>query len=130
LGSLTKPEEAEGKSDLALSRKVQKLRSKGWSQSKINRWLAQRDQNEEKRKREAADQAKHHTLDADRWLSILNELIQSGTTPSVGLLIHWYTRGLDSERIDIHKRIRVRIRDASSELMLKMEHDVLYEFTK
>ncbi len=123
-----------GQSDRALARKVQKLKAKGWSQSKIDRWLAHRDEAELKRERTAAHREQrsreHYTSDAERWLGILGEMIESGNTSSVGLLIHWYSGQLESERIDIQKRCRTRISDASPEVMLHMEPDVLYEFTK
>jgi len=47
----------------------------------------------------------------------------------VGLLVHWYSRSLESEKVEIKKRCVTRLSEADSELMLHMEHDVLYEFT-
>lgn len=133
LGSLAASGETRGDSDRALSRKVRKLESKGWSRSKIDRWIAQKNWTEAKRERTAYHQEQwtreHYTADAERWLAILNEMLNSGKTRAVGLLIHWYSGRLESERIHIKKRDKTRVRDASPEMMLHLEHDVLYEFT-
>ena len=134
LGSLATSGESEGNPERALSRRVRKLKSQGWGQSKINRWLAQHDETKAKRERAAAHHEQwtreHRTCEVERWLAILHEMLDSGKTPRVGLLIHWYSARLESERIQIKKRSRTRIGDVSPELMFHMEHDVLYEFTR
>jgi hypothetical protein len=133
LGSLTWTSEPRGESHRWLVRKVRKLQSKGWSRAKIDRWLAQRDANTRRRKSElhAVEQrvTEESVFHVERWLAILREMIQSGKTPSVGLLVHWYSRSLESEKVEIKKRCVTRLSEADSELMLHMEHDVLYEFT-
>jgi hypothetical protein len=134
LGSLAAAADAQAESDRALPRKVRELQSKGWSKTKIDRWLAQHDETRLKRERTAAHHEQwareQYTAGAEHWLTILREVLESGKTPSVGLLIHWYSGGLESERIEIQKRCQIRISDADLELMLHMQHDILYEFNK
>jgi len=127
LGSLASLNRKQSHSDRALARKVRKFKASGWSQTKINRWLAQHDETKLNRVRSALDRS---TSDAERWLNIISEILDSAKTPSFGLLIHWFTGQLESERIQIHRRCKIRIEDASPNVMLRMEYDVLYEFTK
>jgi hypothetical protein len=54
LGSLATAHESQGESDRAVARKVRKLQSKGWSKTKIDRWLAQHDETKLKRQRTTA----------------------------------------------------------------------------
>lgn len=134
LGILATIHESKGESDRAVARKVRKFQSKDWSKTKIDRWLAQHEETQLNRQRAAAHREQWYreqcNSDAERWLGIVSEMIESGKTSSVGLLIHWYSRRLESERIKLKKRCRTRIADASPEFMLNMEHDVLYEFIK
>ena len=134
LGSIAAAHETKGESGRAVARKVRKLQSKGWSKTKIDRWLAQNEETQLNRQRVAAHREQwyreQYTSDAERWLGIVSEMLESGKTLSVGLLIHWYSRKLESERIKLKKRCRASIADVSPEFMLQMEHDVLYEFTK
>ena len=134
LGSLATGHGSQGESDRAVARKVRKFHSKGWSKTKIDRWLAQHDETQLKRQRTVAHREQwsreQFTSDTEHWLGIVSEMIESRKTSYVGLLIHWYSRRLESERIKLQKRCRTRIADASPDFMLHMEHDVLYEFTK
>jgi hypothetical protein len=118
----------------AVGRKIRKLQSKGWSKSKIDRWLVQHDETVSRKDQRAKEREvmsrEQGTPDVEWWLSILKEVIDSGKTTSVGLLIHWYSGRLESERIQIHERSETSIDDTSPELLLNMKHDTLYEFTR
>jgi len=127
LGCLASGNKKQGQSNRALTRRIRKFQASGWSQTKIDRWLAQHDETKSKRVRSTRD---HYTSDVERWLNIISEILDSDKTPSFGLLIHWYSGELESERIQIQRRCKIRIKDASPDVMLHMEHDVLYEFTK
>jgi hypothetical protein len=127
LGCLATVNRKQNQSDHALARKVRKFQASGWSQTKIDRWLAQHDETRLNRVRSARD---HYISDAERWLNIISEILDSDKTPSFKLLIHWFPGELESERIQIQRRCKISINDARPDVMLHMEHDVLYEFTK
>lgn len=127
LGCLAAENNRKGRSGRSLARKARKLQARGWSRTKIDRWLAQHDETKLKRARSTRE---HYAADAERWLGIISDILDSAKTPSLGLLIHWYSGRLESERIQIQRRCRTRIKDADPDLLLRIEHDVLYEFTK
>ena len=134
LGSMAAPNLVEEDPGDAVGRKIRKLQSKGWSKSKIDRWLVQHDETVSRKDQRAKEREvmsrEQGTPDVEWWLSILKEVIDSGKTTSVGLLIHWYSGRLESERIQIHERSETSIDDTSPELLLNMKHDTLYEFTR
>jgi len=132
LGSLAFGTEGRGRTDGNLERKMKKLRDKGWSQAKIERWLSQHEKADDRR-RKAADEATLRLREggmftARRWIEVLAELVSSGYASSVGLLIHWYSGTVEGERIVITKRQPVSLAKVNAEFMMNMEHDVLYEF--
>jgi hypothetical protein len=65
---------------------------------------------------------------ASRWINILRQLLDTGLTSRIGLLIHWYNSGLDSEQIEIKKTQRIYIKSISVEVLMNLKEDVLYEF--
>ncbi len=107
-----------------LSRKVRKLRRKGWSEGKIQRWLES-----------IADPvARHERLEqegspeAERWYRFLREAVTSGTARSVGLLLHVYRRAVVDEGVSMSGRSRISIRDVDASFLLTLESDHIYEF--
>ena len=120
--------------DAVRAKKVRRLEAKGWGKAKIARW--HREQERAEAKRERADLHRHRLgwgignfrSDADRWLAIVREMIESTRTPTIGLLVHWYSGGLESEPFKILQRITTRLDDATTDTLLHMEHDTLYEF--
>lgn len=107
---------------------LEKFRKQGWSEAKIDRWLEEKQRTKERREREAESHAQGSTPELDQWLAFLNDLLKSGHARRVGLLLHWYQRSIESERISIQRRERLELLELNQELLRKMEEDVLYEF--
>jgi hypothetical protein len=119
LGQATRAVTAAGR-----VQKLARLRKKGWSETKIDRWLADK---------EHADKRRHQrvtagTLDADRWLALLREILSSGATETIGLLMHWYS-GPISDADFIFARERVPLLEVTPDFLLNIEEDRLYEFS-
>jgi hypothetical protein len=113
--------------ELSYDRELKKFRKQGWSEAKIERWLEQKEQTKERHRREDEAVAEGSGPELDRWIAFLNDLIASGPSPKVGLLLHWYHGSLEGERIDIKRRERVRLSEINPERLMKIEEDVLYE---
>ena len=111
-------------------RASKKLRKQGWSEAKIQRWLDQTEQTTERRRREDEALAKGGGPEIDRWIELLNDLIRSGPSPRLGLLLHWYHGSVEGERIKIKRRERLRLPEVKSELLMRIEEDVLYEVVR
>ena len=98
---------------------IPKLRKKGWSDAKINRWLE-----DKTRKADPHDTRSEEEL--ARWMATIQDIVTSGITTSLGLFVHFYNEGYDA---DIIKRVeRVKLMDLSPELLLGLADDTLYEF--
>jgi hypothetical protein len=102
-----------------------KLRRRGWSASKIERWLEQKTSRSAQVKRASSD-----TPDAGEWCLFIREVLASPYTDSFGLLLHWYGGALDSERIELRGREVILARDIEATDLLDLTEDVLYEFRK
>jgi hypothetical protein len=86
---------------ISYERDLKKFREKNWSEAKIQRWLEQKEQTKEKHLREDEDQAGTRTPDAAHWVGFITDVLKSGQTRRIGLLLHMYYGGLESERIKI-----------------------------
>jgi hypothetical protein len=108
-------------------RQVNKLRKQGWSEAKIKRWLEQKEQTKERHLREDEALAKGGDPELDRWIMLFDELINVRQIPTMGLLLHWYHGSVETERIKIQRRERLRLSEVTAERLMKIEEDVLYE---
>ena len=125
LGSLNHPPSGEA---VSYERELKKFRKRGWGEAKIKRWLEQKEQTKERHLREDEARAQGSTLELDQWVGFVTDVLKSGHARRIGLLLHMYQRGVESERIDIHGKESVRLTALSPELLMRMKEDVLYEF--
>ena len=84
--------------DLTYESEVANLRKQGWSGTKVQRWLKQKREAEEKRKEEVNSRAQGGMADAERWVNLVSELLHSGHANKVGVLLHLYHGGVETER--------------------------------
>ena len=101
----------------SIDRHVKKFRRKGWSQSRIDRWLG------EKSKPKPGG-------DTFNWKSLISSLIEKGNAEFVGVLLHVYTGYLEDEKVEIEKIEEVGFSKLSEEYLCKIEEDVLYRFKR
>jgi hypothetical protein len=125
LGSLDVP---VARDDLSFERELKRFRKQGWSEAKIARWLEQKEQTKEKHLREDEARLKGGTRELNEWVGLITNVLKSGYAPRIGLLLHMYTRGIESERISILRREKVKLVDLSPELLMRIKEDVVYEF--
>ena len=64
------------------------------------------------------------------WLGFLRAAVAGGLAGSVGLLLHWYGGGVESERIDLKNRTRVPLGELDETVLRNMEYDHLYEIRR
>ena len=114
--------------DLTYEGEAAKLRKQGWSGAKVQRWLKQKRELEDKRKKEVNTHAQEAMADAERWVNLVRDLLQSGHANKVGVLLHRYHGAVEMERVNISERRKVRLADLSTEYVMRMSEDILYEF--
>lgn len=102
----------------ALANAETKLRRAGWSDAKFARWR------EEKEKR--LERPIHHIPGTD-WMGLINDVLGSGHTRSIAILLHWYSGPL-TERIELKERRAMAAASLTSDDLRNLLEDVLYEF--
>ena len=125
LGSLDVSAPSDGP---GYERELKKFRKQGWSEAKINRWLEQKEQTKEKHQREDEARARGSTHELNQWVELITDVLKSGDARRLGLLLHLYHGGLESERINILRREKVKLTETTQELLIGIQEDVLYEF--
>jgi hypothetical protein len=125
LGMLNRSEDSKA---VSYERELEKHRKQGWSEAKIQRWLAEKEQVKEKTEREDEAQAEIASAEATRWTRFISDLLQLGHIPRIGLLLHLYGGGIESERIRNLKKEEIKLADLTPRFIMAMEEDVLYEF--
>lgn len=118
------------KSQGALAHQVEKLRRRGWSEAKIDRWRDQTGQGRARREQESGAGAQRGLQDANQWIDLLRDLLNSGAGPRIGLLLHWYRGSVESERVALKGVRRVAISTLNPDQLMGIEEDVLYEFVR
>ena len=119
LGSQVRGSGGPSRSDAAA-----RLRAKGWSEAKIARSLAQSEEHELARSRQAQANS---AAELERWYEFLGAATARGNAPYVGLLIHDY-RGPLSEDMQLKPRQSVALRSVSAAFLAQIEHDRPYVF--
>ncbi|MBP3985612.1 hypothetical protein J5837_14460 [Pseudoxanthomonas helianthi] len=102
----------------------QKLLRRGWSQAKVARSL------EQKRAHWGTGRDNNARVDAEAmasWSGLIETVLDSGATPYLGLLVHFYSGHLD-EQIDLVGRVDVPRDGLRAEYLGGMKEDTLYVF--
>lgn len=125
LGSLNKLQKYQ---NLLNSQKVRTLKKKKWTDEEIDKWI------KEKLQKEASSTIgkKVTPMEIDekikRWLDFVRSLLDDKKASRIGLLKHWYDKGLQTEEITLTRTEKINIDKISPEFLLNLEEDVLYEF--
>lgn len=110
-----------------LSSRVTGFRKKGWTESKIKNWLA------EKRKYLTKIRRKNIHSDAgveiENWRRFIAEILSEKLSEHIILLLHMYKQSIENERIDIQGVTYILADDLSGSLLLGIQQDRLYQFT-
>jgi hypothetical protein len=98
-----------------------RLKKRGWSDTKIRRWLEQQEQADAKRA------AKVPEACTASWRTFLDEGLAPKDVRYIGLLLHF---GDLSEPIQLARRQVVALSQADAAFLSMIEEDVLYEFRR
>ncbi len=110
------------------SKKIRTLKKKKWTKEEIDKWIR-----EKLKKGENSINKKLTPMERDeetkRWIKFLHSLLDKQKVARIGLLKHWYNRGLQNEEITITRTDKININKITPEFLLNLEEDVLYEFS-
>ena len=125
LGSLNNIQEYQ---NLLNSQKVRTLKKKKWTDEEIDKWI------KEKLQKEGSSPIgkKLTPMEIDekikRWLDFVRSLLDDKKASRIGLLKHWYDKGLQTEEVTLTRTEKINIDKITPEFLLNLEEDVLYEF--
>jgi hypothetical protein len=120
LGSVQPPARLHG----ADSRKIAAMRRQGWSEHKIERWLAEKQRSETKYERALHVPADGATVaDLDSWRAVIEDLFGRGLLNSVSLHV-----GFDYQAALHGEPIVVPLDEVSTTLLRGLAYDSLYTF--
>lgn len=102
--------------------KIKKMRRRGWSEDRIRTWIEQKQES----KRRSATTERNYTLEAlEDWCVAIHECVGSNLTSSLGLLKHWYSSGVSSERFSFSVA-NVSVADVTPDYLADLSEDCLY----
>lgn len=104
-------------------RHIPKLRKRGWGETKINRWLGEKQAH---LYAESAHRDEQNTEELARWHGPILRVLESGLAPWIGVFVHFYNEGPGVDII--HNVERVPVRRLTPNLLQSLADDTLYEF--
>jgi hypothetical protein len=126
LGSLSAKDKQKSLADGESVHAVAKLKKKGWSQAKIDRWQAEKETAAE---RSSLQRANSSGADLNSWCQFIKAFLTSSEGKSLGILLHWYRGSLDDEKIQIKSIEHLRLPEELEKNLLSIREDVLYLFS-
>lgn len=127
LGTGTDTERAAQGHHESTERKVGRLRRKGWSRNRIERWAAQVEADEE---RHAKAKAEKRANEAGEWHGWLRHALEDVGVEHVGILVDDFRGQLDDAYDDNEKPTPstrdVRLRDVDEHFLENLKRGVLY----
>ena len=109
---------------------LEKLKKKGWSDSKIERFIADKNKNIQKHAFSFEQQREHAIENIKEWTDFINRLFAKTSIETFGLLLHWYSGSVENERIKINGKEIVSKIDFTGMKLLEMEEGKLYLIRK
>ena len=107
-----------------------KLRKQGWSEAKIQRWRTQKDSGRDKQEREDKTRAETSVQHVEPWLLFLTDLLASKLTDRIGLMVHWYRRDFETERLKIEKQELVSPDQRTIDQLLHLQDGIVYHYVR
>ncbi len=116
--------------DPDISRSVQNFRKKGWSEAKIDRWVAQTAANSARRREAVAVRLSGPHPEIDRWIQFLSAVLTGYHADWIGILVHWYGGGVADEALAIGTNRWLSTADLTEDCLLGLEDDTLYRIAR
>lgn len=102
-------------------------RKKGWSDSKIKRWLKEKETTAERKLHSLEDKCNE---DVNNWIEFITSLFSQNLTNRLGLMIHMFNGGLADERIILKGSERIEFTGDLIERLKDFEQDTVYMISK
>lgn len=126
IGQLDRSDGRSERQENWLAAQAMKRRQQGWSESKIERWLAEKQNPQHDPTVNADIRAREPASEISRWLAFISGIGHRGLAQWVGILKHWYTHRLDNEVFPDCGSVWLTSSTLDSSTLLHLKDDVLY----
>jgi hypothetical protein len=106
--------------------KIEKLKRKGWSETKIQRFLNDKSKKIEQNAKDLERQKISAENGIQEWVDFCKKLFEMTSIKTFGILLHWYRGGVSSERISLNGRVVIDKSELATTNLLEIEEDTLY----
>ncbi len=98
------------------SRTIKNFKKKGWSDAKIDRWLAQSKADATRKHAEAAARLSGPHPEIERWIQFVTAVLTEHHASWIGIMVHWYGGNLTTEAIAAGIAVGCRSRSSLSRI--------------
>ena len=109
-----------------IERELQKHRKRGWTETRIQRWIEQLRANEDRHREPGQDELR----ETDHWIEFVAGVLQGQWSDWVGVLLHSYQGYLETEELEVKPSRWLSLPEPTRETLLDLEEDVLYRFSR
>ncbi|EMO54589.1 hypothetical protein [Leptospira noguchii] len=106
---------------------ISKLEKKGWSKTKIDRWLSKKVRSEFNQKTNTSKES--NLSETEFWHQLILKFFSINLCNEFGLLIHWYEGSL-KEEFKLKNILKINSNHLSNSFFEEMENEILYLFQK
>lgn len=114
--------------DFDFKKEIKKLKRKGWSQTKIQRWLGDKEKNKEKLKRQSSANKQRHAPEANEWFEFIKSVVHNHDLKKFGLLLHMYRTSPETEKVKLKSIENVSIKNIEYDYLTKIRENIFYQF--
>ena len=105
---------------------VEKLKQKGWSETKIQRFLNDKNKKAEQNDKDLEQRKLSVENGVQEWVDFSKKLFETMPIKTFGILLHWYKKGIFNEKITLNERILIEKSELTAKKLLEIEEDTLY----
>ena len=116
--------------DADLSREVKKLKKKGWTDAKVDRWIEQTKADVARKHTESEARLRGPHPEVDRWIQFVSLVLAGNHADWIGILVHWYGGNVATEAIAAGNRRWVTLDNFTEDYLLNAEEDTLHTIAR
>lgn len=114
-------------SKMLKSQKVRGLRKKRWTNEQIHLWIIEKIKNKKPKGHDNLLPVEKD-IEINNWMNFITKVLGINKLTRIGILKHWYSKGLSNEDFLIKNTKRISVKELDANILLNLEDDVLYEF--
>ena len=118
------------KKDRVQKSEIDKLKKKGWTETKISRYLADKKKTEEKVAVQNEAILNRQSNELDNYVNFLQDVLKKTDTEVFGLLLHWYSKGIETENIKLTDKKIIHSKSLTTLDLKTLEENKLLCVTK